>query len=40
MELGCGTGLVTALLAPNMGHLVAVDGWQACWTSCVANYTS
>jgi ubiquinone/menaquinone biosynthesis C-methylase UbiE len=26
MELGCGTGLVTALLAPSLGHVLAVDG--------------
>jgi trans-aconitate methyltransferase len=26
MELGCGTGLVTALLAPNLRDLLAVDG--------------
>jgi SAM-dependent methyltransferase len=25
MELGCGTGLVTALLASSLGHVVAVD---------------
>ncbi|HDK02847.1 MAG TPA: class I SAM-dependent methyltransferase [Gammaproteobacteria bacterium] len=25
MEFGCGTGLVTALLAPGLGHVVAVD---------------
>ena len=25
MELGCGTGLVTALLAPRLGHILAVD---------------
>ncbi|MGE5171650.1 MAG: class I SAM-dependent DNA methyltransferase, partial [Rudaea sp.] len=26
MELGCGTGLVTALLAPRLRHVLAVDG--------------
>lgn len=26
MELGCGTGLVTALLASNLGQVLAVDG--------------
>jgi ubiquinone/menaquinone biosynthesis C-methylase UbiE len=26
MELGCGTGLVTALLASNLAHVLAVDG--------------
>jgi SAM-dependent methyltransferase len=26
MELGCGTGLVTALLAPSLRHVLAVDG--------------
>lgn len=26
MEFGCGTGLVTGLLAPNLGHVLAVDG--------------
>lgn len=25
LEFGCGTGLVTALLAPSVGHLLAVD---------------